>query len=70
MTNMMKRARSVSKPAGRILQIVAGLVLVAMGIALQSVVVVVQSVLGVVFAAVGSLNDCLAAPMLRVRDLS
>jgi hypothetical protein len=66
---MMKFARSTSKPAGRILQMVAGLVLVAVGIALQSVVGAVLIVLGVVFAAVRSLNVCLVAPMLRVRDL-
>ena len=70
MRSMMKFARSTSKPAGRILQIVAGPVLVAVGIALQSVVGAVLIVLRVVFAAVRSLNVCLVAPMLRVRDLS
>ncbi|MET4706141.1 YgaP-like transmembrane domain [Frigoribacterium sp. UYMn621] len=62
----MKFALFMSRPAGRILRIVAGLVLIAVGIALQSVVGIVLIVLGIVFAAVGSFNVCLVAPMLRL----
>jgi hypothetical protein len=52
--------------AGRILRIVAGLVLIGFGLYLQSTVGIVVAVIGLVPLLAGVLNVCLIAPILGV----
>src|SRR5258708_28780312 len=62
----MAFARFMATGAGRILRIVAGLVLIGFGLYLQSTVGIVVAVIGLVPLLAGVLNVCLIAPILGV----
>jgi hypothetical protein len=54
----------MSKPAGRFLRIVAGLVLIGLGLYFGNVLGYVIAVVGVVPILAGVFNFCLIAPLL------
>jgi hypothetical protein len=54
----------MSKPAGRILRIVAGIILIGVGLYFQDVWGYVVAVVGVVPVLAGVFNFCLIAPIL------
>jgi hypothetical protein len=54
----------MSKPAGRVLRIVAGLILIGVGLYFQGVWGYVAAVVGVVPVLAGVFNFCLIAPIL------
>lgn len=54
----------MAKPAGRILRIVAGLVLIGAGLYFQGVWGYVVAIVGVVPVLAGIFNFCLIAPIL------
>jgi hypothetical protein len=56
----------MSGPAGRLLRIAAGIVLVGAGLYVQGLWGVVIAVVGVVPLLAGILNVCVIAPFLRV----
>ena len=60
----MAFAEWMSKPAGRIVRIVAGIVLIGIGIYFQGVWGYVVAIVGVVPVLAGVLNICLIAPVL------
>jgi hypothetical protein len=62
----MKFAQFMSTPAGRIIRVVAGLVIIAIGIALQSIGGTILAVIGAFPVVAGILNVCFVAPLLRV----
>ena len=59
----MAFAAWMSKPAGRILRIVAGLILIGVGLYFQSFWGYVVAVVGVVPVLAGVFNFCLVAPV-------
>ena len=61
----MKFALFMSTSTGRVLRVVAGLVLVVVGIVLQSVPGVVIAVVGGTVLLAGAFDVCLIAPLLR-----
>jgi hypothetical protein len=54
----------MSKPVGRILRVVAGLILIGVGLYFQGVWGYVVAVVGVVPVLAGVFNFCLIAPIL------
>lgn len=54
----------MSKPAGRIVRIVAGLILIGVGLYFQSLWGYVVAVVGVVPIVAGVFNFCLIGPLL------
>lgn len=60
----MAFAEWMSKPAGRILRIVAGLILIGVGLYFQTFWGYVVAVVGVVPVLAGLFNFCLIAPAL------
>ena len=54
----------MSKPAGRILRIVAGIILIGVGLYFQDVWGYVVAVVGVVPVLAGVFNFCLIAPIV------
>jgi hypothetical protein len=54
----------MSKPAGRILRVVAGVILIGVGLYFQGVWGYVVAVVGVVPVLAGVFNVCLIAPIL------
>ncbi len=62
----MKFAQFMSTPVGRIIRIVAGLVIVGIGIALQSIGGTILAVVGAFPVFAGIFNVCFVAPFLRV----
>ena len=60
----MEFAVWMSKPAGRVLRIVAGLILIGVGLYFQGVWGYVAAVVGVVPVLAGVFNFCLIAPIL------
>ena len=61
----MKFGLFMSTPTGRVLRVVAGVVLVVIGIALQSVLGIVVAVVGGAVLLAGAFDVCLIAPLLR-----
>ena len=59
----MKFAEWMSKPAGRILRIVAGLILIGVGLYFQTFWGYAVAVVGVVPVVAGVFNFCLIAPV-------
>ncbi|HEX2680352.1 MAG TPA: YgaP-like transmembrane domain [Candidatus Dormibacteraeota bacterium] len=57
-------AEWMSKPAGRVLRIVAGLILIGGGLYFQGIWGYVVAVVGVVPVLAGVFNFCLIAPVL------
>jgi DUF2892 family protein len=62
--NQMAFTEWMSKPAGRILRIVAGIILIGIGLYFQGVWGYVVAVVGVVPVLAGVFNFCLIAPVL------
>ena len=62
----MAFAEWMAKPAGRILRIVAGLVLIGVGLYVQGVLGILIAIVGVVPVLAGVFNFCLIAPFLGV----
>lgn len=60
----MTFATWMSKPAGRILRVVAGLILIGVGLYFQSFWGYVVAVVGVIPVVAGVFNFCLIAPVL------
>lgn len=56
----------MSKPAGRVLRVVAGVILIGVGLYFQGVWGYVVAVVGVVPVLAGVFNFCLIAPILGV----
>ena len=63
----MAFAEWMAKPAGRILRIAAGLVLIGVGLYVQGVLGILIAVVGVVPVLAGVFNFCVIAPFLGVR---
>lgn len=62
----MAFAEWMAKPAGRILRIVAGLVLIGVGLYVQGVLGILIAIVGVVPVLAGVFNFCVIAPFLGV----
>lgn len=62
----MAFAEWMAKPAGRILRIAAGLVLIGVGLYVQGVLGILIAIVGVVPVLAGVFNFCLIAPFLGV----
>lgn len=60
----MQFAAWMSKPAGRVLRVLAGIVLIGAGLSFQGVWGYVVAVVGVVPVLAGVFNFCLLAPIL------
>lgn len=60
----MSFAEWMSKPAGRIVRIIAGLILIGVGLYFQTFWGYVVAVVGVVPVLAGAFNICLIAPVL------
>lgn len=60
----MQFAEWMSRPAGRILRVLAGVVLIAAGLYFQGVWGYVVAIIGVVPVLAGVFNFCLIAPIL------
>jgi len=60
----MQFVKWMTKPAGRILRIVAGIILIGVGLYFQGVWGNVVAVVGVVPVLAGVFNFCLIAPIL------
>ncbi len=66
----MKFAQFMATPAGRIIRIVAGLVIIGIGIALQSIGGTILAVVGAFPLFAGIFKVCFVAPFLRVPFLA
>ncbi len=60
----MAFARFMSEPAGRIIRVVAGLVLVGLGFLIGGTTGVVVGLVGLVPIAAGAFNFCLVGPLV------
>lgn len=61
----MEIARTMATPAGRILRIALGLILIWFGVAMDKPAGYVLEVLGLVPIAAGAFNFCVIAPLIN-----
>ena len=62
----MEIARFMASPAGRLIRIALGIVLIWIGVGMDKPAGYVLEVIGLVPLAAGALNFCLLAPLLKV----